>query len=450
MKALGVLFFLFSIGCTPKQTLQQSRWSGEGAKPSLPSQGLKTGDRILSANEKIEISTQEVDGFPVENSFAKVILAENEVRFQSWALIPKVSSEVLKSAKELDSQTAIAWLSFLSKYPEFDILKVESNPRVIIATQPKVKAVVSATLINAKSEIFQVQFLEDGSLFKKKKVGSGLNDLSEISVLTFPKGPKKSELTKVQVKKMNRPEGLSNSQTEVKSESPLKISGLQNFEFPPTDDRFDQVQAYYFANQFLSWIKAKIFLESPLKVTILTQVGYPEKTNTAFYYQGLIRLGAGDDESFAKIAWDPSIVMHEVAHAVIDQVSQLPFDGEGGSINEGFADTLTTYHLDSPYLADNAFKLADFRRNVESKVRLSEKTGGLYHDSAIVSSLFWELKRQIGKEKSLQLAIKVLNRMTPNSDFKDFALTMTEQGKEVFKDEEQKKVLPIMKEWEIL
>src|SRR5690606_1502757 len=125
------------------------------------------------------------------------------------------------------------------------------------------------------------------------------------------------------------------------------IEGSQNMEFPPTDERFDQVQAYYYANQILSWFGRKLTLKKPLKVSILAHVGYPDKTNAAFYYKGQVRLGSGDDVTFSLIPLDPSIVMHEVSHVLIDELARLPFQGEGGSINEGFADVFTTFYLNS-------------------------------------------------------------------------------------------------------
>src|SRR5690606_24637168 len=143
------------------------------------------------------------------------------------------------------------------------------------------------------------------------------------------------------------------------------------------------------------------------KIGVLTDVGYPEKTNAAFYYNGLVRLGAGDDVVFSRISWDPSIVAHEISHGVIDQISRLPFEGEGGSVNEGFADTLTTFFLESPRLGENSYKMAPFKRTVEAKVHWSHRNGGLYHDSALVSGLFWEMRTKLDSAKTLKLVMNV-------------------------------------------
>src|SRR5690606_34511459 len=108
-----------------------------------------------------------------------------------------------------------------------------------------------------------VQFSKNGNLLKEVRLGSNLADLTEVSALAYPKGPKKSELSKIILKRLNVPEGLANHQLEIKTESPLKIEGSQSMEFPPTDERFDQVQAYYYANQILSWFGKKLTLKRP-------------------------------------------------------------------------------------------------------------------------------------------------------------------------------------------
>jgi len=45
---------------------------------------------------------------------------------------------------------------------------------------------------------------------------------------------------------------------------------------------------------------------------------------------------------------DPSVVFHEVAHAYVDELAGLPSQGEGGALNEGFADFFAAAIADNP------------------------------------------------------------------------------------------------------
>ena len=149
-------------------------------------------------------------------------------------------------------------------------------------------------------------------------------------------------------------------------------------------------------------------------------VGYPEKTNTAFYFENKIRLGRGDDIDYAMLAADPSIVYHESFHGLIDGLARLPFEGEGGSLNEGFADFFTCAALNRPFVGESAYLKAPYKRTIQSAMTLAEKTGGLYHDSQIISSLLWEIRTKLGNAKSLKIAADTLVELNPNSDFTDF------------------------------
>ncbi len=452
MSFLNLVFILliFCIGCTKRTVLHENRWSGEGERPSPPTVGLVQDAKWESGSEKINFSNQIVDGFQIENSYLKTISKENSVIFQSYALMETLPDKILERAKLLDSKKAQSWLRFMNKNPAYQNWKVEQSTKVVIKTKGNLKPVLVISLSNKLGEIYEMEFAEDGKLILEQKLGSGLTDLPEAFALAFPKGPKRSVLSKVLLNRFNIPEGLTNNQVEVKTESPAKIYPTSDLEILPNDERFDQVQAFYFSNQIISWLVKKLNLKNSMKVGILAHVGHPEKTNTAFYYQGQIRLGSGDDVIFSKIPWDPSIVMHEVSHAVIDLVSRLPFQGEGGSINEGYADVFTTFHLDNPLLGESAYKRASFKRTVETPVVLSQKNGGLYHDSAIVSSFFWHLKLAVGTDKALLLAFQTLLRLAPNTDFNDFVLNLKEQIPQNFQGGELIKAQELMAKWKFL
>jgi Zn-dependent metalloprotease len=154
-------------------------------------------------------------------------------------------------------------------------------------------------------------------------------------------------------------------------------------------------------------------------------VGYPEKTNGAFAHGNKIWLGRGDDKEFKLLAQDPSVVLHELGHVIINQLSRLPTQGEGGSLNEGFADYLAATQIESSKIGSAAYLPAPFMRNLDNAVLFTQKTGGLYHDSLIVSGTLWTLRTKLGAKVVDQLAIKTLTRLGPSKQLSDFSYAIT-------------------------
>ena len=183
----------------------------------------------------------------------------------------------------------------------------------------------------------------------------------------------------------------------------------------------------------------------PFQVNVVTHVGFPNKTNAAYYYHGEVRLGEGDDQVFSRILYDQSIVTHEFGHAIIDSLAGLPFEGEGGSINEGFADFLACSHLGSPYLGEVAYKKGPYKRTVDNTLKLSESNGGLYHDSGIVSGTLWEIRAAVGNDSGVTFAHKVLVKLTPSSTLKDLGPKFTEAATATFQGEALTKANDVLK-----
>ncbi|MBC7740930.1 MAG: hypothetical protein H7061_01955 [Bdellovibrionaceae bacterium] len=456
MKKFSLLWILFLAACTPyRASLQSSRWSGEGARPVLNnSEKIKTDAplALTSADEDVQISQQTISDFKVQNSFLKTVSIKNQgVVFESSALVYNVSARAIAHAKNLNQHKTKSWASFLKKNPEYKRVKLISLIEVIFINNLQLRPVLNVVTESSRGFITSVSFDKQGHLISATPVGSHLAGLVETPSWAYPKGPKKSVLTPILLSRKIQSEGLADTFLEVLSQSTNHITGsANNLEYPVTDDRFDEVQAFYFAHEMLEWFQQQITFAGPFKLQIMTHVGYPEKTNAAFYFRNQIRLGTGDDKVFSKMAWDPSIVMHETSHALIDSIARLPFTGEGGSINEGFADFFTTFYLNSPYLADNSYQISEYNRSVEVKLGLNDRTGALYHDSAIVSSFFWELKNLIGKEKALNLGIHILNRLGPSSDFKDFNLALNEQSKVLLNEDDLKKLNQLKKDRDFL
>lgn len=166
-------------------------------------------------------------------------------------------------------------------------------------------------------------------------------------------------------------------------------------------------------------------------------MGAPDKTNAAFYYQNKIRLGKGDERTYSNIPQDPSIVIHESVHAVIDAIAGLPFEGEGGSLNEGFADFFTALQINSPHMGGVAYLKGPYRRSIENSLSVAERTGALYHDSGIISGTLWELRKVLGVSQARELASLTLNRMHYYSGFDEFGEELKKVVRSYLKNEEE-------------
>lgn len=453
MKKRVLFYVLFFSACTPTSTLIQSRWSGKGEPPRKPSfSGILKEEKAQTSNaEEVKLSQQTVDGFVVDGSFHKSVSQKDRgLVFQSFSLVKSISPAQLLSASLLNKDKDQIWSDFIKAHPIRSSEKLIFPLQVTFINSPRFFPVIRAYTETALGLIRTIDINKNHEIISDKFVGSALTDMIESPSFAFILGPKKSSLTSILVNRKSLPEGLADLVIAVSSASPAKITLNGSLEYPLNDDRFDQVQAFYYSHQMIQWFNQKAGIQIPNRVQILTHLGYPEKTNAAFYFQNQIRLGKGDDITYSNIAWDPTIVMHETSHAVIDTLTRLPFQGEGGSINEGFADTFTTFYSDNPLLGENSYLLAPYKRTVDQNLKLRDKNGGLYHDSAIVSGFFWSLKKQLASDKVLSFAVRVLNRLGPNSGWQDFKLSLQEQSLEIFSEEELKKVQQLMKERDLL
>lgn len=72
----------------------------------------------------------------------------------------------------------------------------------------------------------------------------------------------------------------------------------------------------------------------PLQVVF--HVHDPRQGQNAYYDDGEMVFGDGDDESYPVVA--PSVVGHEMSHGFTEQHSNLIYDGQSGGINESFSD----------------------------------------------------------------------------------------------------------------
>ncbi|MGZ3744293.1 MAG: hypothetical protein ACXWRA_10660 [Pseudobdellovibrionaceae bacterium] len=415
------IFMAVFLGCESRTGFQEVEWSKKSGK-SLPSElkkiDLKPEAQKQTRFENIEFSSQQIQGIPLENAFIKKIY---DSKGELLSLSGLVDSRARGNKAEIESMQAqeSSVLPLLrSKYPVLAKSSSFEKPELIFEKKGRsVELKWRCVYFDEKGFPWQIILNKEGSIEKQERLGS---QFEESVATVFPLGPLRSSLTDVTLKNLLNMNPLKNSRLVVTSLADVKIPTSGNLKFSPPDERFDEVQVFYFVNKALDWFESRLGFTLSRALDVQVHFGAPEKTNGAFYYQGHIRIGSGDGVVYAKMPQDPTVVMHETAHALIDDLARLPFQDEGGSLNEGLADFLTAVQLNQANMGEVSYLPGPYRRTVDNDLKLSDKNGGLYHDSGIVSGTLWELKNKIGPEKSIDITLKLLISLDPQSDFADF------------------------------
>lgn len=440
-----VLFPLFLLGCSAQTSLQSLEWKSRSNNPAPPITDLLKKEAqapLNSQSEKVAFGQQKINGIPVESTYIKIIRTKTgddlQIRSKFEPTLLSFGEKSLQAESFLKQQ-AETQATILTKYPYFKKQK-DLNFKPLAAVHPKgYEFLWVLTYIDKAGLPWEVQFGEKLEIKSLKRLGSSFHDTLAI---LYPAGPQKSNLSTVKLNKLNVRPTLSNEVLHVSSQADNRIAGLEEmFTYSPDDTRFDQVQVFYYLQESLAWLEKNANFRLPFQLQAEVHIGYPEKTNAAFYYDGKIRLGAGDDVVYKNIPHDPSIVIHESIHSFIDAISGLPFDGEGGALNEGFADFFTALQLGTPNMGEASYLKGPFRRSVENNLKLQQKNGGTYHDSGIISGLLWELSKKWNATKASQLAVYTLNRLTPGSDFADFHNCLLEALTEHFPGKQDQTVV---------
>jgi hypothetical protein len=431
--------FVFLVSCHSKNGLNNIEWKRGDSQSQLhvlDKISVSSISKIQSAVELVEIQQQTVQSIKIEDSYVKKVrdLKGEEVLVRASISLDKSKLDSLLLAdfkaqrKTILDELKVAFPIFRKRPPE--------NIDVVIINHKSYYEPVWNILYSDKNGIpWEMKLGSHFQIRSVKRVGSQFHDTP---AFVFPRGPKMSSLQEVVLKGLAADPTLANEHLMVTSQADSKILDVTSpLKFSPQDSRFDQLQVFYYLEEALNWFDKRLNVKLPFKLQAEVGVGSPEKTNSAFYYQGRIRFGFGDDQTYSHIPQDPSIVIHESVHALVDAIARLPYEGEGGSLNEAFADFFTSLQLDNPNMGEAAYLKGPYRRTLVNDYKLSEKTGGLYHDSGIVSGTLWDFRSKFGIEKAKQIGLLTLNRLTPGSDFVDFGLQVKEVLSQVLSDEEQ-------------
>jgi len=197
---------------------------------------------------------------------------------------------------------------------------------------------------------------------------------------------------------------------------------VPNFFYTRSDDRFNEVMAYYHVQAFHDYFFGLGFTglldSAPLSVD-------PNASNldNSFYLPGekRIELGRGGVDD----AEDADIIIHEYGHAILDDiVPGFGVNNESNSIGEAFGDYVAcTYsahkHFNPTFVGE--WDTAPFLRKVESNSVYPDDVNGEEHDDApILSATLWELRASTNKTIADTLIIKAVSYITDSATFQDF------------------------------
>lgn len=426
--------FCMAFACQKKSELKIIKWEA-GDNPAILEQiesVEKSKEKVTAYynNKPVRFAFQNHDGVRVANTFIKSVGSGNSSLLNVQAgIYPKVSVQLVPGFKRKLNPTQL----------RRDLEPLLPKPIRTMTTDfeySNVNGVLQSRLLLdvelADGNLWRGSFDESGHLVDLQQLGSHLANGIDSKITVYDRGPKFSSLAEILVKNILTFPTVSNSQVLVTSEGFQKISNISaTMKFDPKDERFDQLQTFYYISRISDWIRENLNVTLPNQLTAVVNVGFPEATNTAFYFQNKIRFGRGDDVTYTSLTADPSIVYHETFHAMIDAIAHLPFEKQGGSLNEAFADFFTCVALDRPYLAENSYLKGPFKRSLKVDYKLSDKNGGLYHDSQIVSGFLWDVRTEFGKSLSLKIALEILLRLHPMSDFEEFNLAAIASSKSI-------------------
>lgn len=421
--------------------LQVISWEkGQNSKSLALIENIEKSDfkRLKVKDKEIFFADQKNGDLTVEGTFIKKVQDKSGQTFFAKAAYLKHKNKNIQSFNFTQDELKTRYAYIAEEY-------FKQSSKVLVRDGERYKSALKIDYIDDRGVPWTLLVNSDLGRISEKVSGA---NLFESKAFVFPDGPRLSKLLEVAINAQGLNPFLEGVGLKISSSAapafdeipdhPLKLS--------PEDLRFDQIQVFHYITKVKDWIKNTLGVGFNRSLDVELHVGAPQKTNAAFYYSGKIRLGSGDDEYYSKIPQDPSIVSHEVFHSVIEDLARLPYEGEGGSLNEAFADFFTALYLGRPYLGDNSFLKAPFKRSVENKSKWSDRSNALYGDSLIISGMLWQTSQVLNKEIARNLALETLIRLNPISDFKEFNITYRKVLQEKLSAEQLTKALSVLEQ----
>jgi hypothetical protein len=250
-----------------------------------------------------------------------------------------------------------------------------------------------------------------------------------------------TEYATVQLRNLDGSGYLRGSWVNVRAETgDPAYSPTGTFVYDRSDDRFEQVMAYFWTNQAQEYLQSLGFGSTLPAVNAESQDvrtnQWGQDNSFSWDRHDIIRFGKGGVDD----AEDAEVIVHEYGHAVHD--SQVPGFGsslEAGSIGEAFADYLAvTVGLDAaqrngwPVNAPLAC-VADWDsvsytstaphclRRVDTDKVYSDRVGEVHRDGEIWSRALWDIRGALGATVADRIIVDAQFQFAPDTSFHDAA-----------------------------
>lgn len=435
--------------------MESTRWSIRSASDPNPSslnplvrEMSQKGERFGLGDIQLIRGQQSFAGVMVEGGWMQSLVnSRGEIQYEVAQVVEGLDSGLAKRVANLQVEAHQLLQRTRRQYPDLATAAWQSAPEIILRKEfnhyaPFLRV---SYLIRDETEVREIWVNTQGRVrYHYRQVGAhAVQGLA----LVFPTHPRESMLTE-QILYNLVGDGTLNGEfirtLSAREDRPFSLAN--EFKYQPTEPAFDEVQAYYYADQQVRWFKDVLDLNLRRTLELKLHVGAPQPSSAMFYYQGQIRLGDGDGVAWKNIPRDPSIVKHEVGHAFVELLAGLPSQGEGGSYNEAFSDFFYANAAQEPYMGSYSYLRGPFRRNLENAfLAYKDFNGGLYNDSLVISGTFWDIQKSIGPTKAALLAKDFLMRLGPGGRFADFVPVMEDAVKVSLTPEEGKKVLDVVR-----
>jgi hypothetical protein len=212
----------------------------------------------------------------------------------------------------------------------------------------------------------------------------------------------------------------------------LAFSPDNTFVYGRTDDRFEQVMAYYWVTESQKYIHSLGFGGTLRPINMesqdvrINQLGIDN--SYSWDKHDLLRFGKGGVDD----AEDAEVILHEYGHAMMDsQMTPFGFTAstpQPGAIGEGFGDywavtvsDVVAPTLDPACVADwdsvsYTSSLPHCLRRVDLDLHFPEDLDGrIHHDGQIWSRALWDIRGQLGHVKADTLILEAQFAFAPET-----------------------------------
>lgn len=377
---------------------------------------------LPAMGELVDSGVQEIGPAKVDGTWTQTIFRpDGELVYAAGAVFDELAEDPwLARVKQMQANLGVAKEAAGQLIPQYaSAEKAAPEIRLRKAASGGFEAYWRMEYLSpSQDKILFLNLSEGGQLLENGEAGVAAVDGK---AWVFPQGPKASALTEVPLHQLNGDGTLTNRFFRITSAVPLDVrSPNLIFFFPETDRRFDLTQVYYTMERSLRWMREYLGAEVTRPLEVRLHIGENGVSNAAFYHNDTIYLGSGDGETYQEMPRDPSVVIHESMHAMIDDYAGLPTEGEGAAFNEGFADFFTALLLKNPRMGENSFLKAPYRRTLENSFRAYQDFDGPYRNGSIIAGSLWDLRAFLADEVLARLAFRTLVRLGKGASYEEF------------------------------